>query len=33
MQLRPLGKIDTVRRVLFSGDTLPMRALAEYNYV
>ena len=33
MQLRPLFRIDTVRRVLFSGDALPMRALAAYNYV
>jgi hypothetical protein len=33
MQLRPLVRNDTVRRVLFSGDALPMRALAAYNYV
>ena len=31
MQLHPLVKIDMVRRLLFSGDALPMRALAAYN--
>jgi hypothetical protein len=33
IQLGPLVRIDTVRRVLFSGGALPMRALAEYSYV
>jgi len=33
MQLRPLIRIETVRRAIFSGDALPMRAIAAYNDV
>ena len=33
VQLHPPVRVDTVRRMLFSGDALPMRAVAAPNYV